>query len=132
MRQRYGMGVGLSTLLLLATVLCMTAFATLALQSVRADRAQGEKTWEAARAYYAADAQAERLLGEVSEALAAGEALPAGVEGQAGQTVRYTVAVDENRELKVALDTAGGGCRVLEWTLVARGESTPDTILDLY
>lgn len=132
MRQRYGMGVGLSTLLLLATVLCMTAFATLALQSVQADRAQGEKSWEAARAYYAADAQAERLLGEVREALASGAALPSGVEGQAGQTVRYTVPVDENRALQVALDTSGGRCRVLEWILTPQGEWTPDTILDLY
>lgn len=79
------MGVGLSTLLLLATVLCMTAFATLALQSVRADRAQGEKTWEAAGPITPLTPRRSALLGEVSGALAAGEALPAGVEGQAGR-----------------------------------------------
>ena len=57
--------VGGSSLIMVFAVLCLTVFTLLTLSTVQADRRLSEVTAEAVSAYYAADAEAERLFAEL-------------------------------------------------------------------
>lgn len=64
-----GIQIGISSLLLIFTVVCIVIFCTLSFSSAKADHALAEKALKAAKAYYEADAQGEKIKKEVNEAI---------------------------------------------------------------
>ncbi|WP_066685145.1 hypothetical protein [Christensenella intestinihominis] len=103
-----GIGIGGVSILAVFVILCLTAFAALALTSAQADRTFAEKTAQAARAYYAADTAAEQRLAALAEAAGA-PGFEAVLEGggytaeavDGGILVSFTEPVDDTRELHV-------------------------------
>lgn len=100
-------GLGASSILLILVVLCLTAFAVLALVSARIDARQTEETTEAAARYYAADAAAQQILNSIDAALLSGAdpAVLNGVTRDAGDpaALRFSVPLGDGRELAVEL-----------------------------
>jgi len=106
-----GMGTGGISILAIFVVLCLTTLATLSLVSAKADKALAEMTVQASEEYYAADARAEELLGELvliaqsgvgweQKADEAGYAVD--VNGREA-LVSYSVAVSENKTLEAVV-----------------------------
>lgn len=64
-----GIQVGISSLLLIFTVVCIVIFCVLSFSSARADYALAKKSLKATQAYYEADAEGEMLRRQVNEKL---------------------------------------------------------------
>lgn len=64
-----GIQVGISSLLLIFTVVCIVIFCVLSFSSARADYALAKKAVESAEAYYGADARGEQFKKEVNDEL---------------------------------------------------------------
>ena len=112
-----GIGAGGLSILAIFVVLCLTTFAALSFMTARADRTLSRKAADAARAYYAADTQAERRLAELIELAAeddwnaALERAGFSVEAADGEAVvRYRVPAGETKELcaEIALALENG------------------------
>jgi len=68
-KDRAGISIGSTMLILIFGVLCLTTFAVLAMVSANADFKLADKSEKMVTAYYEADAKAEELLQEVDENL---------------------------------------------------------------
>ncbi|MDD4075266.1 MAG: hypothetical protein PHC80_04165 [Eubacteriales bacterium] len=101
-------GVGVASILLIVVMLCMTVFASLSLLTAKNDATLTDKTVAYTRAYYAADADAQRIIADVAAALSAGTALPAGVARQ-GNALSFSVPVNESAAILVTLHAADEG-----------------------
>ncbi|MDO5111436.1 MAG: hypothetical protein Q4E65_03925 [Clostridia bacterium] len=99
-------GVGVASILLIVVMLCMTVFAALSLLTAKNDGTLTEKTVAYTRAYYQADATAQRMIADVAAALATGGALPDGVTRN-GDTLAFLVPVSETANLCVTLTDTG-------------------------
>jgi hypothetical protein len=126
-RAQVGIGIGGVSILAVFVILCLTAFAALALVSARADLTFSEKTAQAARAYYAADTAAERRLAQLAEtAEEPGWAAALGGDGYTAETrdggilVSFTQPVDDTRELcvQVLFGLGPGGTPTGKWERV--------------
>lgn len=152
-KRNMGIGVGGPSILMIFVVLALTTFAALSLVSARADYAFTVKTGEAVRAYYAADEQAQERLAAIDAVLAglaedspdseayyaaAVDAMYRDADVRITEqdnvalvlTIAYTVPVDAERELRVALKINPRGDHprysVAEWRVcgLATGEYT--------
>ena len=115
-------GVGIPSLLLIAVILCLTAFGVLAYVSARADLKLTDAGVETTQAYYAAHHDAQELLSRLDERLAAqsdhaqavadAAALQSGTE-VTGDTVSYTFPLGETTYLKmtVRIEPTGSAAR---------------------
>lgn len=65
----FKMGVGISSLLLIFVVLCLTTFAVLSYLTANADHKLTDKTGDTVSAYYAADGAAQQKLADIDDAL---------------------------------------------------------------
>ena len=68
---RFHIGTGVSSLIMILVVLCLTVFAVLSYTTARADAALTQKSLDAADAYYRAASRMERTLAQVDGVLAA-------------------------------------------------------------
>lgn len=140
--------VGGSSILVVFILLCLTTFATLSLASANADKKLTDKAALAITQYYEADSRAEELLSVVdgclfqamtgaadkSAYLSGVESLISGIDTPVtldGDFIRYTVPVNENQSLEVALKVlypadTGELFERLEWKVVNTGEWTPE------
>lgn len=105
--------VGISSLLVIFGVLCLTVFALLSISTVRADERLGDSAQAAVTGYYAADCQAERVLAS----LRAGK-IPRGVEGENG-VFTYYCAISDTQALAVRVAVHGREYQVLQWQAVS-------------
>lgn len=105
--------VGLSSLLVIFAVLCLTVFALLAVSAVGADRALSDSSAAAAEAYYQADGAAETTLA----LLRAGER-PAHVREQNG-IFYYEHPISSNQTLVVEVKVEGKDYHILRWQAVS-------------
>ncbi|MGP1570225.1 MAG: hypothetical protein ACTTH0_04820 [Eubacteriales bacterium] len=64
-----GIQIGISSLLLIFTVVCIVIFCVLSFSSARADYALAMKSYKATKAYYDADVQGEKLKKQLNEKL---------------------------------------------------------------
>ena len=62
-------GAGMSSLLMVFVVLCLTVFGVLAYMTARADNRLTQRSAQMVQAYYAADAKAEEALARLDAAL---------------------------------------------------------------
>lgn len=99
--------IGVSSLVLIFTVLCLVVFGTLSLASAKADYRLAEKNQQSVQAYYKVDAEGEKLKGQVDRKL--GElALQAASPDQFQDLVKaaFQEAYDqENGCIKYTVDT---------------------------
>ena len=100
-REQGAVGVGASSIILIAMTLLLTVFGVLALLSARADKKLSDRTHAAVEAYYLADLEAQRIIAAVDGQIAAGE--PVSVDGVTveGETYRIVVPIDEKRAILV-------------------------------
>lgn len=108
--------VGVSSLLVIFAVLCLTVFALLSLSTVRADRALSEKAAAAVEGYYQADCAAEQTLA----LLRAGER-PEGVSEVNGVCC-YVHPISETQTLVVEVKVDGTDYDILRWQAVSTVE----------
>lgn len=97
-------GVGVASILLIVVMLCMTVFASLSLLTAKNDATLTEKTVAYTRAYYTADAHAQRIIADAAAALASGAALPTEI-AQEGDMLSFSVPVNDTAAIFVTLHT---------------------------
>ena len=114
--------IGGSSLLVIFAVLCMTVFALLSLSTAQAERRMSDAAAQAAKDYYAADLQAQKIYAQLR---AGGQT--DGVERE-GDTFRYSCAISERQTLCVELENKEGTWRVLRWRVVAEAEPADDAL----
>ena len=132
--RRGGSVSGAASLVMIFCVLCLAVFATLTYVTADRERQLAELTAQRAADYYAADAEASRIVA----ALARGEAPDADVEitetldfwNDAGSLVEFRVPAGGEQELYVRVRLyPDGSYDILRWDTVFAGEwETNDTI----
>ncbi len=118
--------VGISSLLVIFAVLCLTVFALLSVSTVRADRTLSEKTATAVGGYYQADRAAEETLAR----LRAGER-PEDVKERNG-VFYYTHPISATQTLVVEVKVEGTEYEILRWQAVSTADWTADDQLPVW
>ncbi len=126
------MNVGLLTIVVLFTVLCLTIFAVLCLSTALSEEKLAAAYARSVEDYYAADLRAQELAAqfvglEEDEAPALAETLEVEcARTDAGTEIRYSVPVDSAQELYVVLLLNDGGLQRSCWQLREVGEWEPE------
>lgn len=123
--RRGGSVSGAVSLVMIFCVLCLAVFATLTYATADRERKLAELTAARAAEYYAADAEATRILA----ALQRGEQPDIAITEPDLGVVEFTVPINDSQELRVRAATLDGGCDILDWSAVFSGDwETEDTI----
>ncbi len=101
--------VGVSSLLTIFAVLCLTVFTLLTVATVQANGRMGESARQAVTDYYEADSAAHGILAEIR----AGE-IPDGVEEDNG-VYRFSCPISQTQQLCVEVAVTGTEYTVLRW-----------------
>jgi len=101
--------VGISSLLTIFAVLCLTVFTLLSVATVQANGRLGESARQAVTDYYEADSAAHGILAEIR----AGEILD-GVEEDNG-VYRFSCPISQTQQLCVEVAVTGTEYTVLRW-----------------
>ncbi|MBQ3556183.1 MAG: hypothetical protein IJA11_00085 [Oscillospiraceae bacterium] len=101
--------VGISSLLTIFAVLCLTVFTLLSVATVQANGRLGESARQAVTDYYEADSAAHGILAEIR----AGE-IPDGVEEDNG-VYRFSCPISQTQQLCVEVAVTGTEYTVLRW-----------------
>ena len=112
MRDKKGLSipmVGISSLLTIFAVLCLTVFTLLSVATVQANGRLGESARQAVTDYYEADSAAHGILAEIR----AGE-IPDGVEEDNG-VYRFSCPISQTQQLCVEVAVTGTEYTVLRW-----------------
>lgn len=118
---------GISSLLTVFAVLCITVFAVLSISTARSDQLLSDRMASAAAEYYAADCAAEEILAKLRQ----GE-VPEGVSVQ-NRDYSYTCVISESRELKVKVRIEpDGSYRIMQWQMVSSAEWNADDSLQVW
>lgn len=101
--------IGSSSLLIIFLILSLVTFAILSLSGAKSDYSFSQRLANHKTAYYEASNRAERILGQIDEALAANETLDGQqLEGIALQAeegiITFSVPMEENQALLVELE----------------------------
>lgn len=112
--------VGVSSLLVIFAVLCLTVFALLSVSTVQADLRLSESANQAIEGYYKADWQAEEILAQLREGNC-----PPNVKEQDG-IYSYACPISDTQVLAVGVAVDGAEYTVLRWQAV----STTDWQID--
>ena len=135
-RQKAGLGVGGSSLLMVFIIVCLTTFATLSLVSANADDKLSIKTAETISAYYDADSRAVERLQAIDALLASGQAeqITAQELAEATETgYAFTESISDRQSLAVTLTVRSQGCTVASWRVVNTGDWNGDgQLLDIW
>lgn len=126
MKLKLPSAVGLSSVLVIFAVLCLTVFSLLSLSTVRADGRLAEKSRRAVYDYYAADCCAEELLSR----LRSGE-IPEGVTAENG-VYRYLCALSDTQVLTVEVSINGADFEILRWQAVSTTHWQADEKLHVF
>ena len=116
--------VGGSSLLVIFAVLCLTVFALLGFSTVQADRRLEQVSVQAVEDYYAADAQAEKILAQ----LRSGQ-MPEGVQLQDG-IYSFRCKISDTQEIQVEVRAADWD--VLSWQSVSTTDWTESASLQVW
>jgi len=124
-----GANIGISSILVIFVLLCLTTFATLAMVSAGASYRLAQRVAQASSDYYEADSRAEEVFAVVSRFVRTGSTdaseLREYVETALGSDydidyssgiISYVVPIDNTRSLVVSLERSGGvDLRVIAW-----------------
>ncbi len=118
--------VGVSSLLVIFAVLCLTVFAILAVSTVEAQLRLADSTRAAVTDYYAADCRAEEILAKLRSG-----ALPDSVTKE-GDIYSYVCPISETQQLKVRVRITGDHYTILQWQTVSTAEWDIDNKLPVW
>ena len=104
--------VGGSSLLVIFAVLCFAVFSMLALATVKADERLADASYEAVMAYYEADREAERILGQLRAGI-----VPDNVTQDDDNYYTYECPVNDTQCLRVIVEVTGSDYTVHQWKL---------------
>ena len=139
-RKTGGVFIGVSSLLVIFIVLCLTTFAALSLTSANADLKMARRAAQAVSDYSAADSRAVELLALADAAVEADPARPQAVgvsflrRGRA-LVASYAVPISDAQELRVEVRYPGpGGARheILLWQSAPTREWRGDETIELW
>lgn len=116
MRKKAASAVGISSLLVIFAVLCLTVFALLSVSTVQAQLRLAESAQAAITGYYQADCEAEEILAR----LRSGER-PEGV-AQNGDVFTYACRISDTQALAVCVQVSENGYTVLRWQAVSTAD----------
>ena len=105
--------VGLSSLLVIFAVLCLTVFTLLSVSTVSAHKRLAQSSRQTIIGYYQADSQAEEILAR----LRSGE-VPQGVTRE-GDQYTYSCPISDTQTLAVRVEVAGGTYQILRWQAIS-------------
>ena len=117
--------VGGSSLLVIFSVLCFSVFSMLVLATVKADERLADASFDAVTAYYEADCEAERILGQ----LRAGVVEDGGT--QKDHIYTYQCPVNDTQCLSVEVELDGDSYEIHEWKLQETAEWEPEEYIEL-
>lgn len=127
--------VGLLTLLVIFSVLCLTILAVLSYSTAKYEKALSRKNADATTAYYEADGWCTDAANDLYAVWQAGGDLAAAAEKYGGScrdgVVTFSRAVDDARLLTVEIDTRGA-FTVTAWSTAPRGEWKADDSLHVW
>lgn len=113
MKHRIPTAVGLSSLLTILAVLCLTVFSLLSLSAAKADYRLGEKSRQSTAQYYNADCCAEIILADLRSGV-----VPQGVEAENG-IYSFTCPISETQILQISVKILGTDYEILQWQAVS-------------
>jgi len=118
--------MGVSSLLIIFSVLCLTVFAILSVSTASAGSRLSKKATQSVTDYYAADSRAEKTIA----ALRSGE-VPDGVSAD-GDIYSFTCPASDTLELQVKVRISGSDYEVLQWQMVSTASWQNDESLNLW
>ena len=118
--------VGISSLLVIFALLCLTVFSMLSVASASAHQRMAQSSREAVTGYYQADCTAQQILTR----LRSGET-PAGVQKE-GNVYTYACAISDTQALAVCVRVDGGDYTVLRWQAVSTARWEADEKLPVW
>lgn len=119
-------GIGMSTFMMIFTVLCLTIFATLTYLQARHNQQETDKIIESTVAYYDADHTASKIYKELKTQYTDTTFLEDNGIEKEGNTYSYTVSISENRELKVTIEENEGKLNIIQWQEIAQSNDDYD------
>jgi len=127
--------IGITSLTVILCVLCLTVFSVLTLSTALSERDFAEKRATAAEEYYAAEAEAAKLVNEMKTAFAKGDDLYVFAENNGilaeGNIFRFCKTIDEGQDLNVVLRLTDQ-ITIEEWKVVSTADWTPDDSLSVW
>lgn len=108
--------VGLSSLLVIFAVLCLTVFTLLSVSTVSAHKRLAQSSRQTIIGYYQADSQAEEILAR----LRSGE-VPQGVTRE-GDQYTYSCPISDTQTLAVRVEVAGENYQILRWQAISTAD----------
>jgi len=118
--------IGVSSLLVIFSVLCLTVLALLCVSTVQADQSLSQRSARAVEAYYHADCKAEQILAQ----LRAGQQPPE-VQEENG-VFRYACPISDTQTLYVELTLDGSNYNILRWQTMSTADWQPDDRLPVW
>ena len=118
--------VGVSSLLTILAVLCLTVFAVLSISTAQSDGRLSDSAHEAVLGYYQAEQEANLILSK----LRSGE-MPEQVKEENG-VYSYTCAVSATQALQVEVSLDGTNYTLHRWQLVTTTQWENDTDLPVW
>jgi len=116
--KRRPVNVGGASLFAVLIILCLTAFAVLALLTARSELALTERAAEATTAFYEAEYRAVVRVTEIET-----EFQNKPFIYSIGETITFVEEIDQNRELKVTLRVTENGLVREEWAAARKYEA---------
>lgn len=113
-------GVGVSSLVVIFAVLCMSVFGVLSLSEAQTQNALGEKNRQHIENYYKADCRAQEILAK----LRMGE-VPPGVIGENG-SYSYYCEISDTQTLWVQVKLEDGNYDIQRWQTVSSVQWQPE------
>ena len=136
-KKSFGTTMGVTSIIAILVILVLVVFSALSITTSKADLILSEKTSDSTKAFYSADTLAEEILAEIAGIVKNDRNWSSKVSDIAGKVdgdmVYYTVGIDENRNLEVALKVASNGDISRElWQIVPSTAWVADDTINLY
>lgn len=119
---------GVVSLVMIFCVLCLSVFAVLTLATADRERRFSELNAERAAAYYAADAEAARIVSALSRGEQVDQELTY-IEENGERCVEFSIPAGGEQSLDVLVRLTDRGCEVRRWAMVYSGDWAPNDAL---
>lgn len=110
---------GLSILLVIFAVLCLTVFAVLSIATVNTDRKLADRAVSHTAAWYEADGEAELILAQLRSGQVPEGVREAGTDEEGRTIYEYTCLLSDTQALEVRAAVDAEGYEILRWQLVS-------------
>ena len=150
-RRSFGTAMGITSIIAILVILVLVVFSALSLITAKADLNLSQKTADNIKEYYAADSEAEMIIADFGDILESGGtgkinnidfaryggAFTAGKDysySDADDTLKFTVDIDDSRELKIEVQYKDNGQiqEKLLWQVVPSREWEKDDSIQLF